>query len=130
MLFWKEAKELEKCLVCDAERYITGAERGRKIAKKLLIYFPIGPRLQRLYVTKNMAQHMTWHSEHPRTEGLMEHPSDGEAWKHFNNTFHEFASEPRNVRLGLCTDGFSPFSHFGQSYSCWPVILTPYNLPP
>ena len=130
MLFWKDAEELENCSVCGAKRYIKETGRGKKIAKKVLIYFPIGPRLQRLYVTKNVAEHMTWHHEHPRTEGFMEHPSDAEAWMHFDNTFCEFASEPRNVRLGLCNDGFSPFGHFGQSYSCWPVILTPYNLPP
>ena len=73
---------------------------------------------------------MTWHHDHPRTEGLMEHPSDGQAWKHFDSTFSMFASEPRNVRLGLSTDGFAPFAHYAQSYSCWPVIVTPYNLPP
>jgi len=37
------------------------------------------------------------------------HPSDGEAWKHFNGIHPEFASEPRNVRLGLCADGFTPY---------------------
>src|SRR5690606_18889155 len=31
---------------------------------------------------------------------------------------------------GLCTDGFSPFGKHGRQYSLWPVILTPYNLPP
>ncbi|KAL0355743.1 UNVERIFIED_CONTAM: hypothetical protein Sradi_4021200, partial [Sesamum radiatum] len=36
----------------------------------------------------------------------------------------------RNVRLGLCTDGFSPFGNSSTPYSCWPVIITVYNLPP
>ena len=66
-------------------------ERGKKIAKKVLIYFPISPRLQRLYVTKTMAEHMTWHYEHTRTESLMEHSSDAESLKHFDDTFCEFA---------------------------------------
>ncbi|XP_021775498.1 uncharacterized protein LOC110739339 [Chenopodium quinoa] len=56
--------------------------------------------------------------------------SDSEAWKHLDNCFPEFASEPHNVRLGLCTNGFAPHGKFGGQYSCWPVILTPYNLPP
>lgn len=60
----------------------------------------------------------------------MSHPSDGEARRHFDETFPSFADEPRNVRLGLCTDGFSPFGKSGKQYSCWAVILTPYNLPP
>jgi hypothetical protein len=60
----------------------------------------------------------------------MVHPSDGEAWKSFDDMFPRFAEEPRNVRLGLCTDGFTPFTFGAASYSCWPVFLVPYNLPP
>ncbi|XP_021728483.1 uncharacterized protein LOC110695577 [Chenopodium quinoa] len=73
---------------------------------------------------------MRWHKDNPRVHGLMSHPSDGEAWKHLDEEYPSFAAEPRNVRLGLCTDGFSPFGKTGRQYSCWPVILTPYNLPP
>ncbi|WMV45287.1 hypothetical protein MTR67_038672 [Solanum verrucosum] len=62
--------------------------------------------------------------------GVLSHPSDGEAWKHFDNVYPDFASEPRNVRLGLCSDGFTPFSNNASPYSYWPVFLTPYNLPP
>jgi hypothetical protein len=58
------------------------------------------------------------------------HSSDGEAWKSFDRVFPDFAKEPRNVRLGLCTYGFTPFSFSATSYSCWPVFLVPYNLPP
>ncbi|KAI5677671.1 hypothetical protein M9H77_08621 [Catharanthus roseus] len=38
--------------------------------------------------------------------------------------------QTRNVRLGLCMDGFLPFRMVGNTYSSWPVIVTPYNLPP
>ena len=34
------------------------------------------------------------------------------------------------MRLGLCADGFTPYSVSFKSYSCWPVILTAYNLLP
>ncbi|XP_074316134.1 uncharacterized protein LOC141652515 [Silene latifolia] len=50
---------------------------------------------------------MRWHYESPRVSGTMSHPSDSEAWKHFDRLYPSFASESRNVRLGLCTDGFS-----------------------
>ena len=73
---------------------------------------------------------MRWHAENPRVSGSFAHLSDGEAWKHLDEADPEFATEPRNIRLGLCTDVFSPFGQFWQTYSCWPVILTPYNLPP
>ena len=73
---------------------------------------------------------MTWHAHHHVDDGLMCHPSDGEAWKNFDNRYPQFSIEERNVRLGLYSDGFAPFGQFGWPYSCWPVILTPYNLPP
>ncbi|RDX81489.1 hypothetical protein CR513_37829, partial [Mucuna pruriens] len=65
-------------------------------------------------------------------EGVLCHPSEGKlgnAWKHFDKLYPEFASKPQNVRLGLCVDGFTPFSQSTTPYSCWPVIVTPYNLP-
>ena len=93
-------------------------------------YLPLIPRLKRLYASMRSAPHMRWHREYRRPPGVLSHPSDGEAWKHFDNVYPDFASEPRNVRLGLCSDGFTPFFKNASLYSCWPVFLTPYNLPP
>ena len=76
------------------------------------------------------AEHMTWHQAHDTVDKEMVHPSGGEAWKRFNNVHPHFSVESRNVRLGLCIDGFNPFQSFDVPYSCWPVILTVYNLPP
>jgi hypothetical protein len=41
-----------------------------------------------------------------------------------------FAHGARKVRIGLATDGFTPFSDNASSYSCWPVFAILYNLPP
>ncbi|GAU47807.1 hypothetical protein TSUD_404120, partial [Trifolium subterraneum] len=50
---------------------------------------------------------------------------------HFNAMHPDFAKDPRNVRLGLCSDGFTPYIQASATpYSCWPIIVTPYNLPP
>jgi Transposase family tnp2 len=77
------------------------------------------------------AEQMRWHKHGVREmSGVMVHPADGEAWKSFDRTYHEFANELRNVRLGLATDGFTPFSLSATPYSCWPVFIVPYNLPP
>jgi Transposase family tnp2 len=40
-----------------------------------------------------------------------------------------FAKEPRNLVLGMATDGFLPFSD-DKKYSVWPLVFTTYNLPP
>jgi hypothetical protein len=41
-----------------------------------------------------------------------------------------FASDVRNVRFRLATDGFNPFSTNSTPYSCWPIFVVSYNLPP
>ncbi|GKA51745.1 reverse transcriptase domain-containing protein [Tanacetum coccineum] len=104
---------------------------GKKVPKKVLHYFPIIPRLQRLYKSSHTAKEVTWHATGKCTEpGKMQHPVDGRAWKNFDTKYSNFAKEPRNVRLGLADDDFNPFSNLSQAYSMLPVILTTYNLPP
>jgi hypothetical protein len=61
---------------------------------------------------------------------VMVHPSDSDAWRALDNYDPEFAPDVRNVRIGLTTDGFTPFSDNTTSYSCWPVFTVPYNIPP
>jgi len=57
----------------------------------------------------------------------MMHPYDGETWKKFNQDHQDFASDPQNIWLGLCNDGFSLFNMSSNVYSCWLVIVTVYN---
>jgi hypothetical protein len=84
-----------------------------------------------MFPSKRTAKHMRWHKEDVReNEGVMVHPSDGAAWKALDSFDPEFASDARNVRIGLATDGFTPFSMTVASYSCCPVFAIPYNLPP
>ncbi|KAA0026246.1 uncharacterized protein E5676_scaffold343G00340 [Cucumis melo var. makuwa] len=64
------------------------------------------------------------------TEGILRHPADAEGWKHFHEQYSCFALGARNVRLALSYDGFNSFGNLSTSYSMWPVILIPYNLPP
>ena len=93
-------------------------------------YFPLKARLQRLFMSSKTAEDMRWHEEkRVKEEGIMRHPADSIAWKDFDKQYPDFAKDSRNVRLGLATDGFNPFGNMSNSYSMWPVILVPYNLP-
>ncbi|KAK2413740.1 hypothetical protein QL285_036417 [Trifolium repens] len=129
---------LVECKFCQEPRYHQAknsrSSRRKPIPRKAMFYLPIVSRLQRLYASLQTARKMTWHSENyeqRRSSGELRHPSDGLAWKHFDQVNPDFASEPRNVRLGLCSDGFTPYTQVSATpYSCWPVIVTPYNLPP
>ncbi|KAG8382891.1 hypothetical protein BUALT_Bualt05G0126400 [Buddleja alternifolia] len=107
-----------------------GNKKPKNIPFKQLSYLLLTPRLQRLYTSQATAEHMRWHKENPGEEGKLCHPRDGEAWKHFDHTHPSFAAESRNVRLALSADGFNPHNQGSRPYSCWPVIVTPYNLPP
>lgn len=63
-------------------------------------------------------------------DGIMRHPADSLAWKYFDSEQKSFSLDARNARIGLAADGFNPFGQMNVSYSTWPVILIPYNLPP
>ena len=124
MLYYLENAEMTECMTCRHSRYKPRTGRGKTlVAYKKLWYFLITPRLQRLFMSRRTAEHMTWHQTHDVVDGVMVHPSDGEAWKRFNSVHTDFSAESRNVRLGLCTDGFNPFGSFAAPYFYWPVIL-------
>ncbi|KAE8669596.1 hypothetical protein F3Y22_tig00112230pilonHSYRG00175 [Hibiscus syriacus] len=116
MIYWGSDFELSECKFCDHPRYKDNVGEGssNRKAHKKMYYFPLTPRLQRLYASEVTAKHMRWHVEHQNDEvGLMCHPSDSIAWKHFDKEHPTFSYETRNVRLGLCTDDFQPFGQSG-----------------
>ncbi|KAL5579995.1 hypothetical protein UlMin_012437 [Ulmus minor] len=125
-LFYGEYSADQDCHVCGTSRYIR-----KKIPHKRLRYFPITPRLKRLYSSKSTATLMRWHKKGRVVEpGVLRHPANGEAWQNFDLLNEHFASDPRSIRLGLAFDGFNPFGNMSTTYSMWPVVLIPYNLPP
>ncbi|XP_038679076.1 uncharacterized protein LOC119980448 isoform X1 [Tripterygium wilfordii] len=73
---------------------------------------------------------MSWHENDRTEDGKLRHPADSEAWRVLDSFDPSFASDPRNVRLGLSSDGFNPFRTMSIQYSMWPVVLMSYNLPP
>jgi hypothetical protein len=121
MLYYLGNAELTECMTYGHSRYKPRTGRGKTlVAYKKLRYFPITPRLQRLFMSPRTTEHMTWHQSHDMVDGVMMHPSYDEAWKHFNSVHPHFSTESRNMCLGLCTNRFSPFGSFAA----------PYNLPP
>ena len=130
-LFWKDHEEDDHCPICGYTRWKVNKEGRKKVPHKVLHYFPIIPRLQRLFISKQRAQYARWHKEkRVPVENEMRHPADGEAWKEFDDSFKSFADDPRSLRLAIATDGFNPFGQMTNSYSIWPVIVVPYNFAP
>lgn len=97
---------------------------------KILRYFPLIPRLQRLYMSSKTAELLKWYALKENPDGLLRHPRDTKAWKKFDSLYPEFALDSRNIRLALSTDGFNPFGTLSSNNSIWTVMLYVYNYPP
>ena len=97
---------------------------------KVLWYFPIISRLRRLFKSAKTAEMLTWHDDKRSQDGKMRHPTDSPTWKLIDYKCPKFARDPRNLRTGLSADGINPHGNMSSRYSCWPVILVTYNLPP
>ncbi|XP_074555671.1 uncharacterized protein LOC141811546 [Curcuma longa] len=137
MLYWGPDKSLNQCKRCGTSRWKNSSiehrlaiTKRKKQPAKFLRYFPLIPRLQRLFMSSKTSDDMKWHAVDSNKDGLLRHPRDAEAWKRFDSKFFEFSSDARNVRLALASDGFNPFGNMSTNYSIWPVILIPYNTPP
>ncbi|KAI5350657.1 hypothetical protein L3X38_003548 [Prunus dulcis] len=83
-----------------------------------------------MFQTHKTAKSLTWHAARKSVDSHMSHPTDSPSWKLVDDKWPEFGKEPRNLRLALSSDGFNPYSSLSKRYSCWPVILVTYNLPP
>jgi hypothetical protein len=72
-----------------------------------------------MFLSERTAIHIRRHKDGEReNKEVMVHPSDGDAWKALDNFDPKFAQDMRNIRIGLATDGFTPFSDNAASYSC------------
>jgi hypothetical protein len=63
VLFWKEHADKDKCPKCNTSRWSIVKGSDNKIPQKVLRYFPIKPRLQRLFTSKYIAKQMRWHKD-------------------------------------------------------------------
>lgn len=137
MLYRGEHADLQACLVCGAARYkrdgddIDGEGKKKRLPVKVMWYFPIVPRLERLFANKRHAELMRWHAEERKDDGMLRHPADSTQWRNIDRKYKKpFAEDVRNIRFGLSTDGMNPFGNMSSSHSTWPVTLCIYNLPP
>uniref|UniRef100_A0A2N9IGN6 Uncharacterized protein n=1 Tax=Fagus sylvatica TaxID=28930 RepID=A0A2N9IGN6_FAGSY len=150
MLFWKEKVLDESCSECGASRWAESksdlsedhfdaddddddemehnmndsSKKRKKKAAKILRWFPLKPRLQRLFMSSKTATHMKWHADGRTDDGLMRHPADSPAWKTFDSkyavmwTINDFPTY--GDLSGWNTKGAltCPFCNY-DTHSCW-----------
>ena len=83
-----------------------------------------------LFGNGNDAKNLTWHADDRKSDGLLQHLIDSPQWKAIDRLYLDFGDEPRNLRLGLASDGMNPFGNLSTNHSSWPILLMIYNLPP
>ncbi|XP_074283394.1 uncharacterized protein LOC141607944 [Silene latifolia] len=110
MLFWGENSDKEECNVCHTSRWkkVIG-EKGKNLAKKgegakVMRYFPLIPRLERIYASPKTAEDMRWHHKDRVKDGKLRHPAVALAWEQFDSLYPLFASDPRSVSPGIDID--------------------------
>ncbi|EIN14531.1 hypothetical protein PUNSTDRAFT_59787, partial [Punctularia strigosozonata HHB-11173 SS5] len=104
---------LRECPYCKEPRYnATGRPRSQ------FPYLPLTPRLKAYLESQDMARKMQYRArDHSHIPGTMTDIFDGDLYQqllrtsvslHGRNLNHTFFSDPRDVALGLSTDGFAP----------------------
>jgi hypothetical protein len=88
---------LEECKFCQSPRYKVRSKaidcKQKRVVVKSMFYLSIIPRLKRMFASMHNASQMTWHHTNKTSSGTMRHPSDSEAWKHFDRIW--------DIHLGL-----------------------------
>jgi hypothetical protein len=123
----EEHENLVECPVCRLPRYVHGSDQ---IPRKILRYFPIIPRLQRLFRCPDVAHLMKWHVHNKCDDGHMRSVVDSPQWAVVDEIDPTFKDEDNNVYMEMVSDDVNPFGNQSTKYSMWPVLLMIYNLPP
>ncbi|GJU27840.1 putative transposon, En/Spm-like protein [Tanacetum coccineum] len=125
-------KDLTACQTCGTSRWKVDNKTKKvyeNIPAKVMWYFPIIPRLQRLFKIESISEDLRWHATRRITDGVLHHPADSQAWHTIDEKFPEIAEDTRNLRLGISADGVD-VNTGNRHHSVWPVLTVIYNLPP
>ena len=138
ILYRHEFQEMSRCYICGTSRYKVKDEEesnsdqncNKGPPTKVVWYLPIIPRFNRLIANEDDAKDLTWHANGRIYDGMVRHPAYCSQWKKIDGLYPNFGKQPRNLRLGLASDGMNPYSTLSTQHSSWPVLLVIYNLPP
>ena len=103
-----------ECPKCGVSRYISGST---SIPRKVLRYFPIIPRFQRLFRCPEIVELLKWHARNRSEDGQMRSVVDSPHWAAVGEIDPVFKREDRNLYLGLVTDGVNPYGNQSTNYS-------------
>ena len=81
-------------------------------------YFPIAPRVHRLFACAKSAKLLHRHCDERKKDTMMRHPANGKDWRTVNTMFYKnIGGEVRHLWFGLSTDGMNPFDQVRSNHS-------------
>jgi hypothetical protein len=135
--FTAEHKDRMRCPYCNEDWHFID-RNGRKKPRKVFNYLPFIPRLVSMCANPMKTKEMQYRAfEHEHTPGKISHVFDSHVYRQLlgkrvaitgSHASYNYFSDPRDIALGLSTDGFCPFKR--RKATAWPLILFNYNLPP
>jgi len=130
---------LDTCPECKEPRFRGVDSNGNPRPRRRFTYIPFIQRLCDYLANTSMAQTMQYRGNYTHTPGTFKDIFDGQDYQTLCGSpitvdgvplksGAMYFGDPRDVALGLSTDGFGIFNR-GQA-TAWPLILFNYNLPP
>ena len=128
VLFCDQCSRLDKCPICDEQRFKDTDILGRRYPRRVYSYLSIRQSLESLFGCTNIAQVM-------QSKGgavldvpiVLDDIINSPKWLDWMSG-EEDATYTKIV-LGINTDGVNPYSSQNIQYSMWPIIISIMNLP-
>lgn len=124
ILYKKECENFKKCPGCGASRYKfkdNSVEDDDDVTIK-------GVPAKVIWYLLIIQSFKRWHADERMCDGKICDIDDSLQWKEIDSLFPYFTIEPRNLRLGLTTDGMNLFGNMITNHDLWDVLLIIYNL--
>ena len=88
MLYYKENSKANQCSICHLSMWKTnnkdGKRNGKKVPWKVLRYFSLKPRLQRLFMSTKTTSDIRWLHDERLNDRVLRHLANAKAWKSFD----------------------------------------------
>jgi len=124
---------LLKCLKCKTNQY----KADGTTPWAYFLYLPIILRIRAMVANSPRARKMQYRANHQHNPTKVTDIFNSTHYSLLQESFvtvggnelpNWFFSDPRDITLGLSTDGFGPFKHCTKT--AWLIIIFNYNLPP
>ncbi|XP_062080641.1 uncharacterized protein LOC133785418 [Humulus lupulus] len=92
-LFRKDKENMQEFPTCGTSSWMSDklTKKVRHgVPAKVLRYFPIIPRLKRMFMSKRISKELRWHHNNKSCDGKMRHPVDSAAWELVNDKWPSF----------------------------------------